>query len=129
MASTVQINERSARGGGGGYDLAGVLLIVLGVALMVIGALMMVYLGMTIFEILKSPDETKLVALILEQTQTQDRTFSGVFGDRRIEFTFGEPLRTLLFVLVLVWILGAMLKIVTSIVGAGRELVSAGRRQ
>lgn len=127
MASTVQINERAVREGDGTQNIASTLLIILGVALMVIGAVMLIYLGMTVFGILKSPNDTKLVTLILEQTQRQGQAFFGTFGDSKIEFTLGEPLRTMLFVLVLLWILNAILNIIKSIVGAGRDLVTAGR--
>lgn len=127
MASTVQINERAVREGDGTQTIASIVLIVLGVVLMVIGAIMLIYLGMTVFGILKSPDDTKLVTLILEQTQKQGQAFFGTFGNSKIEFTFGEPLRTMLFVLVLLWILGAILNIIKAIVGAGRDLVTAGR--
>lgn len=129
MASTVQMNERAVREEGDGHHVAGVLLIVLGVMLVVIGALMLVYLGMTVLNILKAPADTELVTLILAQTREQGQAFFGTFGQSRIEFTLGEPLRTMLFVLILLWILGAVLNIIKAIIGAGRELVAAGRQR
>ncbi len=125
MTSTVQMSERAAHDDG--QNLAGVVLIVLGMMLVVVGALMLVYLGMTTFDILKQPGDSELVTLILEQTKEQGRAFFGTFGESKIEFTLGEPLRTMLFVLVLLWILGAILNIIKSIIGAGRDLVTAGR--
>lgn len=127
MASTVQINQRVVREGDGTQNIAGIVLIVLGVMLVIVGSVMLIYLGMTVFGILKSPDDTKLVTMILEQTQTRGQAFFGSFGDNKIEFTLGEPLRTLLFVLILLWILGVVLNIIKSIVSTGRDLVMAGR--
>lgn len=129
MASTVQMSQRAVREGDGNHHLASMVLIVLGVVLMVIGALMLAYLGMTVFGILKSPADTELVTLLMEQTQEQGQAFFGTFGESRIEFTLGEPLRTMLFVLILLWILGVVLNIIKSIVGAGRDLVTAGRQR
>ncbi|MDH3659644.1 MAG: hypothetical protein OEU92_06390 [Alphaproteobacteria bacterium] len=129
MASTVEMKPRSVREEDGARSVAGLALIVLGVALVVIGALMMVYLGMTVFGILKTPADTELVTLILEKSQEQGQAFFGTFGQSRVEFTLGEPLRTLLFVLLLLWILGALLNIIKAIIAAGRDLVTAGRQQ
>ncbi|MEZ5930454.1 MAG: hypothetical protein R3F54_00575 [Alphaproteobacteria bacterium] len=129
MASTVQFNQRVVRDDDGAHHAAGMVMIVLGVALVVIGALMLVYLGMTVVDILKDPDDIRLVSLILERTQTEGQAFFGQIGEFSVTFTIGEPLRTMIFVLVLLWILLALLRIVTSIVGAGRDLVTAGRQR
>jgi hypothetical protein len=129
MASTVQVNERGVREDGSGHHAAGMVLMVLGVALVVIGALMLVYLGMTVVDMLKSPGDTRLVTLILERSQAEGQAFFGQFGESSVSFTIGEPLRTIVFVLLLLWILQAILRIITSIVGAGRDLVTAGRQR
>ena len=129
MASTVQMSQRAVREDDGDHHPASLVLIVLGVALVVVGALMLVYFGMTVFGILKSPADTELVTLLMEQSQEQGQAFFGRFGESKVEFTLGEPLRTMLFVLILLWILGAVLNIIKSIVGAGRDLVTAGRRR
>ena len=129
MASTVMLNKRAVSKESDGHHVADVLLIVLGVVLVVIGAMMLVYLGMTVLDILKAPGDTELVTLILEQTREQGQAFFGTFGQSKIEFTLGEPLRTMLFVLVLLWILGAVLRIIMAIIGAGRDLVAAGRQR
>lgn len=129
MASTVMLSKRAVSKESDSHHGASVLLIVLGVVLVVIGALMLVYLGMTVLDILKAPGDTELVTLILEQTSEQGQAFFGTFGQSKIEFTLGEPLRTMLFVLVLLWILGAVLRIIMAIIGAGRDLVTAGRQR
>jgi type IV secretory pathway VirB3-like protein len=129
MASAVQVSQRGARTAGEAPHVAGMAMIVMGMALVAVGALMLAFLGMTVVEMLKAPEETKLVSLILEQTQAEGQAFFGQFGTSSVTFTIGEPLRTMLFVLILVWILQAVLKIVTAIVGAGRDLVTAGRQR
>jgi hypothetical protein len=128
MASTVQVQER----GGGDSDsqsAGGAALMVLGVCLVVMGALMLVYLGMIILEILRKPSDVQLVTLLMEQTQEQGQAFFGQFGESAITFTVGEPLRSFIFVLLLLWILGAISNIIRGIIAAGRELVAAGRRR
>ncbi|MGI9510658.1 MAG: hypothetical protein ACR2QJ_15070 [Geminicoccaceae bacterium] len=129
MASTVMMSERAVNKQSDGAHPVGVLLIVLGVALMIAGIVMLVYLGMTVLDILKSPEDAELVALLLEQTKEQGQAFFGTFGDNKVEFTLGEPLRMVLLILVLLWILGAVLRIIGVIIGVGRDLVADGRQR
>lgn len=129
MASTVQMSQRAVRENDGDHHVAGMVLMVIGIVLIVIGAMMLVYLGMTVLDILKSPGDTELVTMLLQQSQEQGQAFFGTFGESKIEFTLGEPLRTMLFVLILLWILSAVLNIIKSIVRAGRDLVTAGRQR
>ncbi|MEM9441357.1 MAG: hypothetical protein AAGA73_12990 [Pseudomonadota bacterium] len=126
MASTVEIQERGdsePRGGGASA------LMVLGIGLVLLGALMLVYLGMILLEILRTPSDVELVTVLLQQTQQDEQAFFGQFGESAITFSIGEPLRSLVFVLLLLWILSAIANIIKGIIAAGRDLVAAGRRR
>lgn len=128
MASTVEIQERGDSDGetqGAGAAA----LMVLGIGLVLLGALMLVYLGMIILEILRTPSDVQLVNVLLDQTQEQGQAFFGQFGENAITFSIGEPLRSFVFVLLLLWILGTISNIIRGIIAAGRDLVAAGRRR
>jgi hypothetical protein len=127
MVSTVQVQERGG-GESNARSAGGAALLVLGVGLIFLGAFMLVYLGMIVLDILRTPSDVRLITLLLEQTQEQGQAFFGQFGENAVTFTIGEPLRSMVFVLMLLWILGAVLNIIKGIIAAGRELVAAGRR-
>ncbi|MEM9443675.1 MAG: hypothetical protein AAGA73_24805, partial [Pseudomonadota bacterium] len=84
MASTVEIKERGdsePRGSGASA------LMVLGIALVLLGALMLVYLGMILLEILRTPSDVELVTVLLQQTQQDEQAFFGQFGESAITFS------------------------------------------
>ena len=129
MAATVEGRNDEARDNPRHGEPGGVLLMTLGGFLIIAGAAMLLFLGLMVVDIVREPDDVKLVALVFDRIQGQDRAFLGVIGDNRFEFQLGEPLRTILFVLVVIWLLGAFARIINGIISAGRELMVAGRRR
>ncbi|MGI9437437.1 MAG: hypothetical protein ACR2Q4_21860 [Geminicoccaceae bacterium] len=128
MASTIQLGDNITRIEDDGAGAGKILLTVLGVVLVLAGAGMLLYLGTVIIDILQEPSEVKLVAMVFDQIQVGDRAFFGNIGESQFAFSLGEPLRTMLFVIVILWILGAFANIIKAIIGAGRDLIVAGQQ-
>jgi hypothetical protein len=128
MASRVEERDNVTHRVDANRNPGAVLLTVLGVILVLAGAIMLLYLGTVVVSILKAPDEVKLVALVFDQVQKGGLAFFGTIGESKFEFALGEPLRTIVFVLILLWIIGALANIIKTIIGAGRELITAGQR-
>lgn len=128
MASTVQQRDNVTHRVDADQNPGAVLLTVLGVVLVLAGAVMLLYLGTVVVGILKAPDDVKLIALVFDQVQKGGLAFFGTIGESKFEFSLGEPLRTIVFVLILLWIIGALANIIKTIIGAGRDLITAGQR-
>ncbi len=113
-------------------DAIGGALVIMGLLLIILGAGLLVYLAIYMFKVLDEPNSIALVALIFDSLREGDKLLFGSLGNGPngpFEISLGEPMRTFLFIFIVVWVLGAFARILTSLIGAGRELVNTGRQK
>lgn len=98
-----------------------------GVLLVVAGSILLLYIGIFVVETIADPTDVGLVNLILSRTEANPSAISGSLGDVNFKFGIDDPIATFLFLIVSVWILGALAGIVKTIIGAGRDLVKSAK--
>ena len=112
---------------GSSLDPARALLLVVGAALLLMGGLMLVLLVSVVVDVLRQPDEVALIALAMQGMQQSGPAVAGNLGDVNFSLRIDEPLRTLLLLVVCVWVLGALASILKSVVLTGKSLVEQSR--
>ena len=103
-----------------------IVLMLVGGALVVMGGALLLGAGLVVLEVIEDPASVKLVALILEEMEGEGNALYGNLDGARFEIGIGEPLRTLLFLVLVVWLLGMLVSILKTLVLTGRQLLSAG---
>lgn len=103
-----------------------VLLMLVGATLLVMGGALLLSAGLIAVDILDNPSDVKIVALILNEMAGEGPALHGDIDGTRFAIGIGEPLRTLLFLLVVAWLLGVLVSILKTLVLTGKELLSAG---
>ena len=112
---------------GASLEPARALLLVVGAALLLIGALMLLLLASVVVDVIRQPDEVALIALVMQGIQQSGVAVAGHLGDVNFSLRIDEPLRTLLLLVVCVWVLGALASILKSVVLTGKSLVDRSR--
>ncbi|MFT5176165.1 MAG: hypothetical protein ACI8W7_004359 [Gammaproteobacteria bacterium] len=110
-------------------DTAGTLLMVVGSGVLLLGALMLASLALVVIEVINNPNDVALVNLVMQSMQQRGVAVAGHLGEFEFSLTIDEPLRTLLFLVVCVWLLGALASILKTVVMTGKALVERGRGQ
>lgn len=106
-----------------------VLLMLVGGALVIMGGALLLGAGLVVLDVIEDPSSVKLVALILEEMEGEGNALYGDLGGTRFAIGIGEPLRTLLFLIVVVWLLGTLVSILKMLVLTGKQLLTSGSSQ
>ncbi len=112
---------------GSSIDAARALLLIVGAALLLMGGMMLVMLIGIVIDVLRNPDEVELIALAMQGMQQDGVAIAGNLGAVGFSLRIDEPLRTLLLLVVCVWVLGALASILKSVIITGKNLVERGR--
>jgi hypothetical protein len=98
-----------------------------GVVLIVIGSLMLVYIGVYVLDAIVEPESVGLIDLLLKRMSGNERAL--IIRSDTGSFSLGieEPINTLLFLVLAVWLLSAFAGIVKTIVTTGTQLVTAAK--
>lgn len=102
-----------------------VLLMLVGATLIIMGGALLLSVGLIALDILENPSSVKIVALVLDEMAAEGPALHGDLGGMRFAIGVGEPLRTLLFLIVVVWLLGMLVSILKTLVLTGKELLSS----
>ena len=108
-------------------DPARTLLLVVGSVVLLLGAVMLVSLALVVVDVIRSPGDVALIALVMQSMQQSGVALAGHLGELEFSLRIDEPLRTLLFLVVCVWLLGALASILKTVVLTGKALVERGR--
>tara|TARA_B100000405_G_C16699889_1_gene415830 strand:- start:1394 stop:1753 length:360 start_codon:yes stop_codon:yes gene_type:complete len=100
---------------------------ILGGVLIVAGAALLLYLGILIMDALRDPQSIGLFAEILAATGRSGNGLEANLGGVQFQLSMEEPISTLLFVVVAIWVLGAFAGIVRSIIQAGTSLIETAK--
>ena len=100
---------------------------VVGSVVLLLGALMLVSLALVVIDVIRHPNDVALINLVMQSMQQRGVAVAGHLGELKFSLTIDEPLRTLLFLVVCVWLLGALASILKTIVMTGKALVERGR--
>ena len=105
------------------------LLMALGVLLVGAGGLLLVYVGLLVFQIINAPEEVKIVQFILTHIQVGDRAIYGSLGKEVLEINLADPVRTALFLFLGVLILGVLARILSTLIASGLEMMRMANTQ
>ena len=105
------------------------LLMALGVLLVGAGGLLLVYVGLLVFQIINAPEEVKIVQFILTHIQVGDRAIYGSLGKEVLEINLADPVRTALFLFLGVLILGVLARILSTLISSGLEMMRMANTQ
>jgi hypothetical protein len=105
------------------------LLLTLGVLLVGAGGLLLVYVGLLVFQIINAPEEVKIVQFILTHIQVGDRAIYGSLGKEVLEINLADPVRTALFLFLGVLILGVLARILSTLIASGLEMMRMANTQ
>ena len=105
------------------------LLMALGVLLVGTGGLLLVYVGLLVFQIINAPEEVKIVQFILTHIQVGDRAIYGSLGKEVLEINLADPVRTALFLFLGVLILGVLARILSTLIASGLEVMRMANTQ
>ena len=105
------------------------LLMALGVLLVGAGGLLLVYVGLLVFQIINAPEEVKIVQFILTHIQVGDRAIYGSLGKEVLEINLADPVRTALFLFLGVLILGVLARILSTLISSGLEMMRIANAQ
>lgn len=100
---------------------------IVGGVLIVAGAALLLYLGILIMDALRDPQSIGLIAEILAATGRSGNGLEANLGGVQFQLSMEEPVSTLLFVVVAIWVLGAFASIVRSIIQAGTSLIETAK--
>ena len=103
------------------------LLLVVGSVVLLLGAVMLLMLALVVVDVIRQPNEVALIALAMQSMQQSGVAVAGHLGELDFALRIEEPLRTLLFLVVCVWVIGALASILKTIVLTGKALVDRGR--
>jgi hypothetical protein len=106
-----------------------VLLMLVGATLVIMGGALLLSAGLIAIDILDNPSDVKIVALILQEMAAEGPALHGDLDGMRFAIGIGEPLRTLLFLVVVVWLLGVLVSILKTLVLTGKDLLSTSSNQ
>lgn len=112
---------------GGGASARGVVLQLVGATLVVCGGVLLLGVGLTVLDILANPADVKIVALILDEMHREGDALYGDLDGARFAIGIGEPLRTVVFLVLVLWLLGVLVSILKTLVLTGKELITAAR--
>lgn len=113
-----------------GTDARAGLMMVVGAVLLLMGAGLLVALGWTVLRILTDPTSVPVLTLILDATgDAGGAALSGHIDGTKFALAIAEPLRTLLFLVVGLWLLGALASILKVVTLTGKELLAAARER
>jgi hypothetical protein len=105
------------------------LLMALGVLLVGAGGLLLVYVGLLVFQIINAPEEVKIVQFILSHIQVGDRAIYGSLGKEVLEINLADPVRTAFFLFLGVLILGVLARILSTLISSGLEMMRMANTQ
>lgn len=105
------------------------LLLALGVLLVGAGGLLLAYLGLLVFQVINSPEEIKIVQFVLAHIQIGDKALYGTAGQETFEVHLTEPVRTAIFLFLGVLILGALARILSTLISSGLAMIRMTSRQ
>ena len=101
----------------------------IGIALVVIGATAVIYLLMSVMQVLKAPEESELVQWAISTISGGDTLLSGHFDGKEFEFTASEPLQYLLLCAIGLIIINLLVLISNSLIGGDIRIIKAVGRE
>jgi hypothetical protein len=109
-------------------DIRGTLALVVGSVLVLMGAGLLLAVGWTVLRIITEPTSVALLGLFLDSTPSAQGALSGHIAGTEFAIAIDEPLRTLLYLIVGLWVLGAVASILKVVTLTGKDLLMAARR-
>jgi len=103
-------------------------LVPIGLGLIIAGTVLLCYLGFIVFQVINSPQDVPLVKFIVGQLRIEDKAIYGHAGADTFEINVSEPARTVILLFLAAFVMMVLASVAKSLISAGINLVSAGRR-
>lgn len=98
-------------------------LLLVGVALVVAGVVLLVVIGVTVFQILDDPGSVGLVKFLQSRLGTGERMIFGHAGTETFEIAMTEPARTVILLFFGVLVFWVVAGIARSVISAGIQII------
>ena len=109
-------------------------LLLLGMAMVCGGGVLLLYVGLTVYQVLNAPEEVAIVKYVLAHVKVDDLAAYGTMVDtntrQNVEFQFNltETVRTILFVFLGVGIMSAAAAILGIMIRSGTRIIELAMR-
>lgn len=100
-------------------------LLLLGVALVIVGVVLLVLLGVTVFQIIDDPDSVGFVKFLQSRLGDDERMIFGHVGKETFELAMTEPARTVILLFFGILVFWVAAGIARAIISAGINIVRA----
>ena len=104
-------------------DVVGGFRMIVGAILVIVGTILLLMLGFALITVINEPKEMALFELLYEETANEGSALAGHLAELQFDIKIGEPLRSLLFVVLIVWVLSAIVGMIRGLVSSGLELL------
>ena len=110
-------------------------LIVVGVAMIGVGSVLLLYLGMMVYQVLNAPEDVAIIKYVLAHVKVNDLAAYGSMLDTatkqnvRFEINLTDTIRTILFIFLGVGIMSALAAILGILVRSGVRIVELAMRE
>ena len=92
-------------------------LFILGALLVCLGGIVLLYLGLVVFNVINNPEQVRIVELVLSYVKVDEVIASFTYGDKKADVTISESARLIIFLffgIVLLSILAGILRVLIS---------------
>jgi hypothetical protein len=98
-------------------------MLILGLLLAGAGGSILLYLGFVVLQVINSPEDIKIVELVLTHTKIDEVAVSVLFNDQHIEITLSQSVRIIIFLFLGVFILSALARILQVLLTSGISII------
>lgn len=100
--------------------------VVLGSVLVLCGVLLLLYLGIVVFQFVGQPDNVGLIKYLVAHLKLGDKAFYGAIGGTTFEMNFSETVRFVLYMIIGIMILSVLAGILRTLVASGVSIIALG---
>ena len=110
-------------------------LIIVGVAMIGVGSVLLLYLGMLVYQVLNAPEKVAIIKYVLAHVKVNDLAAYGSMLDTatrqnvRFEINLTDTIRTILFIFLGVGIMSALAAILGILIRSGVRIVELAMRE
>lgn len=101
----------------------------LGLALVLFGAMALIYLAISVVQILKAPAESSIVQWTLEKVAESEVILNGHIGEKTFEFHATEPFQYLFLCVLGLMVVSLLSAIFSALLKGGIELIRFSRKE
>ena len=98
-------------------------LLILGILLVGLGGIVLLYLGIVVFNAINNPEQVHIVEFIISQVKVDEVLASARFADKNYTFSLSESARLIIFLFLGVFILSILAGILKVLISGGLSII------